>query len=412
MERPERRVEAGESGQLSPGDQQSRTSGATTASGTPQSLGVSSARLVSAGQIDTGLAKVAFQREAALLDLMQEAIVVRDAATDVVAFWNRGAEAVYGWPRAEIVGKSARDVLQRRFPQPLETIEAILRRDGCWEGELDQIRRDGRAITVASRWASQRDGQGRAVAILESSTDITARRALERAARERDVVAEATQRLNRLGSFHWDFATDAVHWSDEMFRLLDRAPGQVTPSFASFLGAVHLDDRALIRVFMQGAYSGRTAPVEFRTVGPRGVVRTLHAQTEVVCDATGTAKLIFGISFEIGAATAVRRALRRGALRRGAIRVEDGALHLLHPWATEPEGRAKLLVVALTAREREVLQLLAQGLTNRQIGHARTLSVATVNTHVEHILAKLKVTDRTQAAVRGIELGLVTLARS
>jgi DNA-binding NarL/FixJ family response regulator len=61
----------------------------------------------------------------------------------------------------------------------------------------------------------------------------------------------------------------------------------------------------------------------------------------------------------------------------------------------------------LSQREREVLQLLTQGQTNREIAQHLFLSVSTVKIHVEHILAKLDVSDRTQAAVRAIELGLV-----
>jgi DNA-binding NarL/FixJ family response regulator len=62
----------------------------------------------------------------------------------------------------------------------------------------------------------------------------------------------------------------------------------------------------------------------------------------------------------------------------------------------------------LTRREREVLQFLAGGKTNREIARELTLSVCTVKTHVEHIIAKLAVSDRTQAAVRAVELGLLT----
>jgi DNA-binding NarL/FixJ family response regulator len=61
---------------------------------------------------------------------------------------------------------------------------------------------------------------------------------------------------------------------------------------------------------------------------------------------------------------------------------------------------------ALTAREREVLALIAQGLPNKRI--ARELGVAekTVKTHVGNILAKLGVTDRTQAALYAVREGL------
>jgi DNA-binding NarL/FixJ family response regulator len=61
----------------------------------------------------------------------------------------------------------------------------------------------------------------------------------------------------------------------------------------------------------------------------------------------------------------------------------------------------------LTPREREVLQLLAQGQTNREIAGQLSLSVGTVKIHVEHIIAKLGVSDRTQAAVRAVESGLL-----
>ncbi len=54
-----------------------------------------------------------------------------------------------------------------------------------------------------------------------------------------------------------------------------------------------------------------------------------------------------------------------------------------------------------------MLQLLAQGLTNREIARSLTVSASTIKIHVEHILAKLGVSDRTQAAVRAIELGLL-----
>ncbi len=61
----------------------------------------------------------------------------------------------------------------------------------------------------------------------------------------------------------------------------------------------------------------------------------------------------------------------------------------------------------LTPREMEVLGCLASGKTNPQIAKELHLSVSTVKRHLEHILPKLKVSDRTQAAVKAIEMGLL-----
>lgn len=62
----------------------------------------------------------------------------------------------------------------------------------------------------------------------------------------------------------------------------------------------------------------------------------------------------------------------------------------------------------LTAREIEVLNLIAQGRTNRQIAESLTISPGTARVHVQHIIAKLEVSDRTEAAVRASELGLLS----
>lgn len=70
------------------------------------------------------------------------------------------------------------------------------------------------------------------------------------------------------------------------------------------------------------------------------------------------------------------------------------------------------LAERLTPRELEVLTLLTQGMTNRAIAAALIISPATAKIHVEHIIAKLGVADRTQAAVRAIELGLVPMLGS
>ena len=61
----------------------------------------------------------------------------------------------------------------------------------------------------------------------------------------------------------------------------------------------------------------------------------------------------------------------------------------------------------LTPRELEVLQLIAGGLSNKEIGARLSVSVATVKTHLEHILQKLQVSDRTQAAVQAVTRGLL-----
>ncbi len=97
----------------------------------------------------------------------------------------------------------------------------------------------------------------------------------------------------------------------------------------------------------------------------------------------------------------------QGVLSGESILNKDLVILLLRRMASETPSLEELPAGRLSPREREVLQLLTQGQTNREIAQNLTVSVSTVKIHVEHILAKLGVSDRTQAAVRAIELGLL-----
>jgi DNA-binding NarL/FixJ family response regulator len=65
------------------------------------------------------------------------------------------------------------------------------------------------------------------------------------------------------------------------------------------------------------------------------------------------------------------------------------------------------LAVALTARETDIIRLIAQGLSNKEIGAHLTLSEKTVKSHLGRIFAKLKISGRTRAAIQALKTGLV-----
>jgi DNA-binding NarL/FixJ family response regulator len=73
-----------------------------------------------------------------------------------------------------------------------------------------------------------------------------------------------------------------------------------------------------------------------------------------------------------------------------------------------PKGTSESPPESLTPREREVLILLTAGLTNQQIAKELVITRGTAKIHVERIIRKLGVSDRTQAAIRGIEFGLAS----
>jgi DNA-binding NarL/FixJ family response regulator len=76
--------------------------------------------------------------------------------------------------------------------------------------------------------------------------------------------------------------------------------------------------------------------------------------------------------------------------------------------AKETQPPAASLLAPLTDREREVLQALARGLSNREIANQLVITEGTVKNHVSNLIDKLGVRDRTQAVLKGQELGLIS----
>jgi DNA-binding NarL/FixJ family response regulator len=98
--------------------------------------------------------------------------------------------------------------------------------------------------------------------------------------------------------------------------------------------------------------------------------------------------------------------LRRAITGESVIDPASARL-LVMRMAAESELPPRATPDSLTPRELEILQLVAQGQTNREIATRLIVAIGTIKIHVEHILGKLGATDRTQAAVRAVELGMV-----
>ena len=107
--------------------------------------------------------------------------------------------------------------------------------------------------------------------------------------------------------------------------------------------------------------------------------------------------------------TATRRELVTAirAMLKGEAPFSRRLTYELFQRLTAAEEMVCEAVETLTPREIDVLQRIARGKTNRQIAEELVVSAGTIKVHVHHIIAKLHVSDRTEAAVRALELGIV-----
>lgn len=139
------------------------------------------------------------RQQAELLELASDAIIVRDLQHRVL-YWNDSAERIYGWSADEARGRGAQDLLYDD-EEPLRRATARLLEAGEWSGEVEHVARDGRRITVETRWSLVRDDDGAPARILAINTDVTERRKLQ------SQVLRA-QRLESIGTLAGGIAHD------------------------------------------------------------------------------------------------------------------------------------------------------------------------------------------------------------
>jgi PAS domain S-box-containing protein len=116
--------------------------------------------------------------QARLLDLSNEAILVRDRS-DRITYWNHGAEELYGYSAGQALGKVSHELLKTQHPDPLPEIYKRLDQTDRWTGELLHRRKDGSRIVVMSHWVVNRNDFGERAYVLETNSDITARKEAE-----------------------------------------------------------------------------------------------------------------------------------------------------------------------------------------------------------------------------------------
>ena len=142
------------------------------------------------------------REQVAMLDVATDAIFVRNLVDFTIEFWNAGAEQIYGWQAAEVIGlKTTIEIFQKDSDRVDMTPLELLLQQGTWQGELSKLTKAGKEVIVESRCSLVRDGAGNPKSILSVETDITAKKLLEQ-------QFFRVQRLESLGTLASGIAHD------------------------------------------------------------------------------------------------------------------------------------------------------------------------------------------------------------
>jgi len=268
-----------------------------------------------------------------MLDLASDSIIIRDM-DDRIIYWNQGAEKLYGWTKAEVVGQYIHTFLETVFPTPLETVLAEFFQHGGWEGELHHTTRDRRHIIVGSRWTLQRDGEGRPCAQLEINNDISDRKQAE------DAIKQSEERYRSLIA-----ATSQIVWTaDAEGRCADiptlRAyTGQTEAQVVGFgwLDAFHPDDRERTdRAWMEAVQTKTMYDVQYRIRGADGNYRYFQGRAVPILNEDGSIREWVGTCTDIHDRKQAEDAIAQSEERYRSLIAATSQM----VWTADAEGRS------------------------------------------------------------------------
>jgi len=124
------------------------------------------------------LADAKLREQTEILSKSHEGVMIVDRANKIER-WNRGAEEIFGWSAAEVVGQIPEKLLRVESPALVEAMRLTVERDGFWNGELKMKNREGRSLIMDTRVTLVRDEVGKPRARLTFFADVTEKKLLE-----------------------------------------------------------------------------------------------------------------------------------------------------------------------------------------------------------------------------------------
>jgi PAS domain S-box-containing protein len=196
-------------------------------------------------------------------------------------YWSERIAPLFGYD--DLVETTYQNFLDAVHPDDrqavVDAVNACLEHDTPYDIEHRVVWPGGQVRWLIERGAVKRDRDGKPLHMLGVVQDITARKQAELALQESEQRLREAQRIAQIGHWSLEIATGRLSWSDEIYRIFGREPGEFEPSYARFFEALHPDDLPLVKASEAKALQHEGGhSIDHRIVLPNGCVRWVHEE--------------------------------------------------------------------------------------------------------------------------------------
>src|SRR6266540_4249752 len=237
---------------------------------------------------------------ARLLRHINDAVIATDAQFHITA-WNRAAERIYGWTAAEVMWRSADEILSFGLSDDQRAeAQELLKESGSFRSERIHSRKNGEPVYVEVNTIALTDPRDRITGFVSVNRDITDRRQAEETLRENARLLSESQRIGHVGSWSYNLIMNSLQYSDEMYRLLDVSPREFPHTGEAFLNLIYPLDHPTAVQWMEDIRNGRQPrELDFRIFRKNGELRNLQCRGALTFDSTGKPVRFVGMAQDI-----------------------------------------------------------------------------------------------------------------
>jgi diguanylate cyclase (GGDEF)-like protein/PAS domain S-box-containing protein len=225
--------------------------------------------------------------------------------------------ALVGQSRSHLVGTPVRTLASEAGAKLEEALDR-LRIGGCEHFDTRLSRADGGVLHLSVSATLTASPRGNL--LVATFRDIGRHKQVEDALRASQARLAEAQRVARLGNWVWDIPSGIVWWSDEIYRIFGLRRQETDPTYDTFLGCVHPEDRqAVIDSVEAAVHQGRPYRIDHRVIRPDGSIVYVHEKGEITRE-NGRAVRMMGTVQDVSEHRRIEDDLQQQAQILGQIR--------------------------------------------------------------------------------------------